>query len=171
MAFQRLPKEAEPSQLLEERVVRSLREEGILGSGLGQGADGGAGVGVDGRDDARPGVGRWFRPWMATAAAAAVGGSLCVGNGSGSVDGIPDHYRCIYRRPRTGCGPPRTPNPGSGIHVCVGSCRHDSDAKRGASRGLSHGSRDERCALPARSGGGLRCSLRSGERVGSHESG
>ena len=82
MAFQRLPKEAEPSQLLEERVVRSLREEGILGSGVGQGADGGAGAGVEGRDDARPGVGRWFRPWMATAAAAAVGGSLRVGNGS-----------------------------------------------------------------------------------------
>ena len=38
MAFQRLPKEAEPSQLLEERVVRSLREEGILGSGSGLGA-------------------------------------------------------------------------------------------------------------------------------------
>lgn len=30
MAFQRLPREAEPSRILEERVVRSLREEGIL---------------------------------------------------------------------------------------------------------------------------------------------
>lgn len=29
-AFQRLPRQAEPSRLLEERIVRSLREEGIL---------------------------------------------------------------------------------------------------------------------------------------------
>jgi len=77
MAFQRLPKEAGPSQLLEERVVRSLREEGILGSGSGQGAaEGtdavvGAEVGAEGRDGARPSARLWFRPWMATAAAAA----------------------------------------------------------------------------------------------------
>ena len=77
MAFQRLPKEAEPSQLLEERVVRSLREEGILGSGSGLGAaEGtdavvGAEVGAEGRDGARPSARLWFRPWMATAAAAA----------------------------------------------------------------------------------------------------
>jgi hypothetical protein len=31
MAFQGLPREAEPSRILEERVVKALREEGVLG--------------------------------------------------------------------------------------------------------------------------------------------
>jgi len=35
MAFERLPREAEPSRILEERVVRSLREEGVLKPGKG----------------------------------------------------------------------------------------------------------------------------------------
>ena len=61
MAFQRLPTEAEPSRILEERVVRSLREEGILGGdGLTRGEAGTAG-----------GRGRWFSPWMAAASVAA----------------------------------------------------------------------------------------------------
>ena len=51
MAFEKLPREAEASDLLEERVVRSLREEGILGK--------------------RGRQGLWFRPWMAVAAVAA----------------------------------------------------------------------------------------------------
>jgi len=73
MAFKRLPMEAEPSQLLEERVVRSLRDEGFLGSESGQGAAEGTGAGdaAEGGGGARPRAGRWFRPWMATAAAAA----------------------------------------------------------------------------------------------------
>ena len=51
MAFQRLPREVEPSRLLEERVVRSLRNEGILrGPATG---------------------GRWVRSWMLAGAAAA----------------------------------------------------------------------------------------------------
>jgi hypothetical protein len=61
MAFQRLPTEAEPSRILEERVVKGLREEGILAtgemerSGQGQMAEGGG----------------WYRPWMAVASIAA----------------------------------------------------------------------------------------------------
>jgi hypothetical protein len=63
MAFQKLPREAEASDLLEERVVRSLREEGILAS---HGWSGGAVV-----EDSSPGRGLWLRPWMAAAAVAA----------------------------------------------------------------------------------------------------
>ena len=51
MAFQRLPREAQTSDLLEERIVRSLREEGVLGRGGGKGG--------------------WLRPWMTAAAVAA----------------------------------------------------------------------------------------------------
>jgi hypothetical protein len=62
MAFQKLPREAEASDLLEERIVRSLREEGIL-------TDKGRDAGVS---EARaPGRGLWLRPWMAVAAVAA----------------------------------------------------------------------------------------------------
>jgi hypothetical protein len=51
MAFKGLPREAEPSRILEERVVRSLREEGILG-----------------RERGRP---LWIRPWMLAGSVAA----------------------------------------------------------------------------------------------------
>ena len=61
MAFQRLAREAEPSRILEERIVRSLREEGVLGPGaIGGSAPGGI-----------SGGGRWYRPWMAAASVAA----------------------------------------------------------------------------------------------------
>ncbi len=60
MAFQRLPKEAEPSRILEEQVVKSLRDEGILGASQGQLPRATVGVGV-----------RWFKPWMAAASLAA----------------------------------------------------------------------------------------------------
>jgi hypothetical protein len=63
MAFQELPRESEASDLLEERVVRSLREVGILAT---SGGEGGAVMGT-----AAPGRGLWFRPWMAAAAVAA----------------------------------------------------------------------------------------------------
>jgi len=65
MAFQRLPREAHPSDLLEERVVRSLKEEGILagGSGILRGNAEATAV-------SRP-SGVWLRPWMAGAAVAA----------------------------------------------------------------------------------------------------
>ena len=33
MAFQRLPREAEASRILEERVVQALKEEGLLARG------------------------------------------------------------------------------------------------------------------------------------------
>lgn len=61
MAFQRLPREAEPSRILEERIVRSLREDGILGQESG------------GRAAQGPGSGsrNWYRPWMAVASVAA----------------------------------------------------------------------------------------------------
>jgi hypothetical protein len=61
MAFQRLPREAEPSRILEERIVTALREEGILG----RRTEGAVTTGAD-----RPGV-HWFRPWMAMASVAA----------------------------------------------------------------------------------------------------
>ena len=51
MAFKSLPHEAEPSRILEERVVRSLREEGILGRGGGRAF--------------------WIRPWMLAGSVAA----------------------------------------------------------------------------------------------------
>ena len=61
MAFQRLPREAEPSRILEERIVKSLREEGILGRRVPIGAGEGVGSGAS----------HWFRPWMAAASVAA----------------------------------------------------------------------------------------------------
>jgi hypothetical protein len=60
MAFQRLPREAEPSRILEERVVKSLREEGILGTSRDRAA----------RTSSAQGW-AWFRPWMAAASVAA----------------------------------------------------------------------------------------------------
>jgi len=60
MAFQNLPREAHPSNFLEERIVRSLREEGVLRKG---------GDGVSLTSPQRQGI--WFRPWMAAAAVAA----------------------------------------------------------------------------------------------------
>jgi len=61
MAFQRLAREAEPSRILEERIVRSLQEEGILGHGAFRSSAPGAASGGD----------RWYRPWMAAASVAA----------------------------------------------------------------------------------------------------
>ncbi len=61
MAFQRLPREAEPSRFLEERIVRSLRDEGILGA-------------AGRREEVGAGRGRgptWGRPWMLAASMAA----------------------------------------------------------------------------------------------------
>lgn len=63
MAFQRLPKEAEPSDLLEERIVRSLKNEGLLGEGPG--------TQVQSSGPAGPTRGPWLKPWMAVAAVAA----------------------------------------------------------------------------------------------------
>jgi len=61
MAFQSLPREAEPSRILEERVVTSLREEGILRKG-----------GRPEREVAEPRAFRsWLRPWMVAGSAAA----------------------------------------------------------------------------------------------------
>lgn len=60
MAFQSLSRESEPSRILEERVVTSLRQEGILGAGQRPLLRATAGVGV-----------RWFKPWMAAASVAA----------------------------------------------------------------------------------------------------
>ena len=78
MAFQRLSREAEPSRILEERVVSALRAEGILRPGSeavrsgDPGHSDGVGGGVRG-DSGRPSHpgGPWFRPWMAVAAVAA----------------------------------------------------------------------------------------------------
>jgi len=61
MAFQQLPREAESSRMLEERIVRSLREEGVLGHGASRGSATGGGSGGGG----------WYRPWMAAASIAA----------------------------------------------------------------------------------------------------
>jgi len=75
MAFQRLPREVEPSRFLEERIVRSLHQEGILGSGrdVADPASDGAGAGREGamREGHVPTRGIWIRPWMAVAAVAA----------------------------------------------------------------------------------------------------
>jgi hypothetical protein len=61
MAFQRLPREAEPSRILEERVVQALKEEGILG-----------GVGLsEGKVSSRAPTRGWLRPWMVAASMAA----------------------------------------------------------------------------------------------------
>ncbi len=61
MAFQRLPREAEASRMLEERIVKSLREEGVLGHGAYRESARGGGSGG----------GRWYRPWMVAASVAA----------------------------------------------------------------------------------------------------
>jgi hypothetical protein len=61
MAFQRLPREAEPSRILEERIVKSLREEGILGQRKARRPA------TEGMSSAA----RWYRPWTAAASIAA----------------------------------------------------------------------------------------------------
>jgi len=70
MAFESLPREAEPSEILEERVVRSLREEGLLG--------GGRKIPAGDPISHRPGPpsraggrGIWIRPWMLAGSIAA----------------------------------------------------------------------------------------------------
>lgn len=61
MGFRRLPREAAPSPFLEERVVDSLREAGVL-----QAVAGGRPHGTT------HSIGRsWFRPWMVAASMAA----------------------------------------------------------------------------------------------------
>jgi len=60
MAFENLPREARPSDLLEERIVGVLRHEGILRSRTERAAS-----------PSHPTRVRWVRPWMAAAAAAA----------------------------------------------------------------------------------------------------
>lgn len=60
MAFQRLPREAEPSRILEERVVKALRDEGVLGARQVEANRTGGATGAT-----------WFRPWMAAASVAA----------------------------------------------------------------------------------------------------
>jgi len=77
MAFQGLPREAEPSRILEERVVQSLRDEGVLRSGMA------AGNGLRGpRSQGRSGL------WKGVAAAAAAvilfGSGMVLGEGMGS---------------------------------------------------------------------------------------
>ncbi|MBT8398237.1 MAG: hypothetical protein KJN92_14790 [Gemmatimonadetes bacterium] len=61
MALQRLPREAEPSRILEERVVQSLREGGFLEPSAGP--ESGTRRAVRGSS--------WYRPWMAAASVAA----------------------------------------------------------------------------------------------------
>jgi hypothetical protein len=59
MAFQRLPRELEPSRILEERVVKALREEGVLRAAqveTGQPATA---------------TSPWLRPWMVAVSVAA----------------------------------------------------------------------------------------------------
>lgn len=68
MAFQRLPREAEASRLLEERIVRSLKEDGVLVEAGEVAVNQG---GTTGRQYARESGGIWLRPWMAAAAVAA----------------------------------------------------------------------------------------------------
>ena len=60
-AFDKLPREASPSEFLEERIVRALREDGILRSTSGSPAS------------ARRGKpeSRWVRPWVVAAASMA----------------------------------------------------------------------------------------------------
>jgi hypothetical protein len=61
VAFQRLPREEDPSPFLEERVVESLLEEGILNP---------AGVSAPTQPSEKA-PGFWIRPWMAAAAVVA----------------------------------------------------------------------------------------------------
>jgi hypothetical protein len=62
MAFQRLPVEAEPSEILEERVVQTLREEGLLTGPV-----------------MAPGSARWLRPSLLAGALAASLALFCSG--------------------------------------------------------------------------------------------
>lgn len=66
MAFQRLPREAQPSRVLEERIVTSLREEGILD---GRAASEGGATPAARRQ--RSGSGIHIRPWTLAGALAA----------------------------------------------------------------------------------------------------
>ena len=69
-AFEGLPREAEPSRILEERIVRSLREEGLLSPKAPM------------EGSSRTGVGRgWGGVWKGLAAAAAA--VLLFGSGVG----------------------------------------------------------------------------------------
>lgn len=83
MAFERLPRASEPSRMLEERIVKSLREEGLLARSTSSGAGCGSAVQVgDGgreRGKSRGGgvaTGGWARsagipPWALAASVAA----------------------------------------------------------------------------------------------------
>jgi len=71
MAFQRLPREEQPSPFLEERVVNALREEGTLRDGSGKELEPGNTPAVAGGAVSTGGKGRWYRPWMIAASIAA----------------------------------------------------------------------------------------------------
>jgi hypothetical protein len=68
-AIESLPREREPGRMLEERTVKALREEGLIGS---PGPSGG-------RMDERPAAGAGGRPWWKSAAAIAAGIALFAG--------------------------------------------------------------------------------------------
>jgi hypothetical protein len=68
-ALAALPRERDPGQLLEERTVRALREEGLLGSPTGS----------SGRAAPATGAGDRHRPWWRSAAAIAAGFALFAG--------------------------------------------------------------------------------------------
>ncbi len=68
-AIESLPREREPGRMLEERTVKALREEGLIGS---PGLSGG-------RMDRRPATGVGGRPWWKSAAAIAAGIALFAG--------------------------------------------------------------------------------------------
>lgn len=72
-AFAALPRERDPGQLLEERTVRALREEGLLAARSGVGP-------LAGHPGAAPGRRPWWRSAAAIAAALALfAGGLSVG--------------------------------------------------------------------------------------------
>ena len=68
-ALAALPRERDPGQLLEERTVRALREEGLIASLAGS----------SGRAVPATGVGSRHRPWWRSAAAIAAGIALFAG--------------------------------------------------------------------------------------------
>ena len=68
-AFESLPREREPGRMLEERTVKALRDEGLIGT---PGLSGGP-------MDERPVAGTGGRPWWKSAAAIAAGIALFAG--------------------------------------------------------------------------------------------
>ena len=68
-ALESLPREREPGRMLEERTVKALRDEGLIGSSALTG----------GRTRERPGTDVRGRPWWRSAAAIAAGLALFAG--------------------------------------------------------------------------------------------